>query len=180
MLVLRVMPLGDRQNLLIRISTVFASIHIRWHRFPLNIRMTDKLYHIIYKTTCRVNGKQYIGVHSTNSLDDKYLGSSKQLQNDIALFGSENFSREILEMCETRDLALSRERVLVNEVWVDRPHTYNLHVGGAAWPYGHRVFSIEHRQKLSEARKKQVRQKHTEEAKRKMSVGKTGKPRPDV
>ena len=31
-------------------------------------------YHIIYKTTNKINKKYYVGMHSTNKLDDGYLG----------------------------------------------------------------------------------------------------------
>jgi hypothetical protein len=33
-----------------------------------------KKYHFIYKTTCKVNGKFYYGMHSTDGLDGGYIG----------------------------------------------------------------------------------------------------------
>jgi hypothetical protein len=32
-----------------------------------------KQYHIVYKTTCIQNNKIYVGVHSTNNLNDDIL-----------------------------------------------------------------------------------------------------------
>ena len=36
-------------------------------------------YHYIYKTTCNVTGKYYIGMHSTSNLNDGYIGSGRRL-----------------------------------------------------------------------------------------------------
>lgn len=39
--------------------------------------------HFIYKTTNKTNNKIYIGVHSTNDIDDGYLGSGIALKYAI-------------------------------------------------------------------------------------------------
>lgn len=127
-----------------------------------------------------VNGKQYIGVHSTDVLDDGYLGSSKLVDKDIRLFGKENFIREILLLHESRDAALQHERELVDKDWVLRPDTYNLHVGGAAYPRGFRVFSTEHRQKIKDARQHQIMSPMSAETKRLIGTANRCSRRPDL
>ena len=53
---------------------------------------------IIYKTTCLINNKTYIGQHRIrypSTLDPWYLGSGKALQAALKKYGIENFRREI-------------------------------------------------------------------------------------
>ena len=55
--------------------------------------------YIIYKTTCLVNGKIYIGQHEVKGkkkLDNWYLGSGTMLRRAINKYGYENFKREII------------------------------------------------------------------------------------
>ncbi len=54
-----------------------------------------KKYHFIYKTTNLINGKFYIGMHSTSNLKDGYLGSGKRLWFSIKYHGRENHIIEI-------------------------------------------------------------------------------------
>ena len=43
--------------------------------------------HYIYKTTCNITNKYYIGMHSTSNLEDGYLGSGKRLRYSIRKYG---------------------------------------------------------------------------------------------
>jgi len=45
----------------------------------INMPRKQKKYHYIYKTTNILNYKFYIGMHSTDDLDDGYVGSGKRL-----------------------------------------------------------------------------------------------------
>jgi hypothetical protein len=72
-------------------------------------------YYFIYKTTNLVNGKFYIGMHSTNDLEDGYLGSGKRLKYSVNKYGKENFKKEILEFLPNRSSLINREIELVNE-----------------------------------------------------------------
>jgi len=90
----------------------------------------QKKYHYIYKTTCQVTGKFYVGMHSTDDLDDGYLGSGKILGYSIGKHGRENHKKEILEFCETRNELKKREAEIVNEELLTDPLCINLKYGG--------------------------------------------------
>jgi hypothetical protein len=87
-------------------------------------------YHYIYKTTNLKNGKFYIGMHSTNNLDDGYLGSGNRLRRAIRKYGKANFKLEILEFFKSRNELASREKDLVNEDLLKDPLCMNLKIGG--------------------------------------------------
>lgn len=89
-----------------------------------------KKYHYIYKTTCKITGKFYIGMHSTDNLDDGYLGSGKILGYSRNKYGDENHVKEIVEYCASRDELKKREREIVNEDLLKEPLNINLQYGG--------------------------------------------------
>ena len=90
----------------------------------------NKKHYLVYKTTCLVNGKIYIGQHQTYNPDDDYLGSGRELRVDIQKFGRENFKREILFDFDTFEEMDNKEKELVTEDFVNREDTYNIRLGG--------------------------------------------------
>jgi len=72
-------------------------------------------YHYIYKTTNTLNGKFYVGMHSTNNLNDEYIGSGKRLWHSINKHGKENHKCEILEFLSDRQSLKTREAEIVNK-----------------------------------------------------------------
>lgn len=93
-------------------------------------RGDDGLYHYLYKTTNLINKKYYIGIHSTDDLDDGYLGSGVYLKKAIKKYGRQNFSKEFLGFYSTRQELSYAERCIVTEDIVTNPNTYNLILGG--------------------------------------------------
>lgn len=89
-----------------------------------------KIYHYIYKTTCLVTGRFYVGMHSTDNLEDGYLGSGKILGYSRKKHGDENHKKEILEMLPTREALKLREKEIVNEELLADPLNMNLKYGG--------------------------------------------------
>ena len=66
--------------------------------------------HYIYKTTNLLNGKYYIGMHSTFNINDGYLGSGKRLWYSINKYGKQNHKIEIIEFCDNRDELKKKRR----------------------------------------------------------------------
>jgi len=87
-------------------------------------------YHFIYKTTCILNGKYYYGMHSTQNLDDGYLGSGKRLRYSIRKYGEENHEREIIEFCNSRQKLKQREKQIINLNEIAKTECMNLMCGG--------------------------------------------------
>jgi hypothetical protein len=89
-----------------------------------------KKYHFIYKTTNLTNDTFYIGMHSTNNLNDGYLGSGTRVRRSIRKYGKENFKIEYLEFFDSRELLVEREKQLVNEDLLKEPNCLNIAKGG--------------------------------------------------
>lgn len=90
----------------------------------------EKTIHYIYKTTCNVTGRYYIGMHSTDNLNDGYMGSGKRLWFSINYHGKENHHKEILEYCNSREELKKREAEMVTEELITEDLCMNLMTGG--------------------------------------------------
>lgn len=90
----------------------------------------EKSIHYIYKTTCNVTGRYYIGMHSTNNLEDCYMGSGTRLRRSLRKYGVEQHTKEILEYCNSRELLIEREIAIVTNELIDDDLCINLKCGG--------------------------------------------------
>lgn len=123
-------------------------------------RADQRKYHFIYQTTCSVTGKYYRGMHSTDDMDDGYLGSGYILRRSIKKYGKGTHERVILEDCSDRGRAFLREREKswVSEEQLNDPLCMNIAHGGSSAPIGNRFASgkrtEEQRKRISEGTKK--------------------------
>ena len=128
-----------------------------------------KTYNYIYKITNQINGKIYIGKHSTDNLDDGYMGSGILIRKAEKKYGKENFTKEYLAFCDTEEKLNWFEKFYIKK-FNAREVGYNLTDGGDG-TIGYK-YTDKTKQKMSEARKKYH---HSEETKRKISDSRKGK-----
>lgn len=91
------------------------------------------MYGFIYITTCSINHKKYIGKkkYDKNGQWKTYLGSGIILQKAIKKYGKENFTRKIIEECDSLQSLNEREKYWIsfyNAVKSDE--YYNIADGG--------------------------------------------------
>lgn len=111
-------------------------------------RAEKRKYHYIYKVVCATTQKFYIGMHSTDNLNDGYKGSGKRLWYSIRKHGWETHSFSILEFLPNRKCLKERERTIVNEEMLNNPLCLNLKIGGEG---GGKFKNVKHQQKCSAA-----------------------------
>lgn len=89
------------------------------------------MYYIIYKTFTD-SGKYYIGRHSTNNLDDGYLGSGKWVKS---IKDKSVLTREILAFAESEtELKILEERFINDSI--NDPNNMNFNNKSSGWPTG--------------------------------------------
>ncbi len=96
----------------------------------------NKKYHFTYKTTNLINKRYYLGMHSTNRLDDGYIGSGKRLYYELNKYGKENFKFEILKQFNSREQLVEAETSLISEEVLKDPNCLNMVVGGSGGNVG--------------------------------------------
>lgn len=119
----------------------------------------SKKYHIVYKTTNLLNNKCYVGVHSTNKIEDGYMGcgfykgysletikDKRGIRKAFKKYGLDNFNREVLFVFDTKDEAYKKEAEIVNYNWVLSNSNYNLCLGGVN--SGVTILPEDHKNKL--------------------------------
>lgn len=92
-------------------------------------RAANRKYHYIYKIT-RDDGKYYIGLHSTDDLDDGYFGSGKRVTRSIKMHGKDRHVKEILEFLPCRETLKAREQEIVCAELLKDEQCMNLTLGG--------------------------------------------------
>lgn len=130
--------------------------------------------HYIYKTTCNVTGRWYIGMHSTSNEDDGYMGSGKRLRYSIRKYGKNNHTKEIFEYCDSREELINREREIINEDLISEDLCMNIALGGEGG-YGSKFLSKEQLSKGGVTSNLILQERLKDEEYRKEWVGKISK-----
>lgn len=90
-------------------------------------------FNYVYKISRpSIDDKFYIGVHSTNALDDGYMGSGILISKSLKKYGAKNHVKEILKFAPTRAEALKIESELVDDDMLMDPNCLNLTNGGCS------------------------------------------------
>ena len=90
----------------------------------------QKTIHYLYKTTCLVTNRYYIGMHSTCNLDDGYMGSGKRLRYSMRKHGVDNHKKEIIEFFESRELLIEAEKEAITPDMIIDDMCMNIMSGG--------------------------------------------------
>lgn len=69
--------------------------------------------HIVYRTTCLSTGRYYIGMHSTEDINDGYIGSGVLLRRSVKKHGMHTHQRVVLSEHATRKQAADHEKQLI-------------------------------------------------------------------
>ena len=94
-----------------------------------------EIYGIIYKTTCLVNGKIYIG-QTIHWQDKSYLGSGDALCEAVKKYGRKKFKRKILKVCYSQKQLDVWEMIMIRKYnSTDKSIGYNI-LSGTANEFG--------------------------------------------
>lgn len=158
------------------------------------------IQHLLYKTTCIITEKFYYGMHSTENIDDGYMGSGIHLNYSLKKHGIKNHIREIIATCDSREALEQLEASIIDENMLTNPLCMNLVPGGrggAQRGEKNSFFGKHHKQSTIEkirtsmqgekgpcfgrvgALHPQFGKKHTPEARVKMSTAHLGVPLTD-
>ena len=91
--------------------------------------MNSKKFNFVYLTICKINGKCYVGSHTTNNENydiNRYYGGGVILQKAIKKYKKQNFHRIILKFCDTIIEARNLERHYIQLFNTLNPFGYNI------------------------------------------------------
>jgi len=141
---------------------------------------SDGLFHFLYLTYHKNTYKFYLGKHTTNNLEDGYIGSGSHFRRALNKHGKDSFIHLRLLFLESESEAYLKEAELVNEDLIRKYRDelkvcYNLRAGGLG---GSAYMSQETRDKISQTLKETMARP---EIKARLSLAtKEAMARPDV
>lgn len=91
---------------------------------------SKRKFHYFYEIRNNINNHFYYGIHSTDDMEDGYMGSGKRLNYAYKKYGIENFTKTILKEFSAREEASQYEAEIVTETLVKDDNCYNCTLGG--------------------------------------------------
>ena len=110
-----------------------------------NTMKYERKYNYFYKVTNLVNGKYYYGIHSTDDINDGYLGSGIAIRRAIEKYGKENFEIEFIKFFDTRNELVEYEKQNITEEQILDKMCYNECVGGTGGFLSKRTVAVKDR-----------------------------------
>lgn len=113
------------------------------------------MYHTFYVVAVLLGGKfkgLYCGVHSTENLNDNYLGSGVFLKNLVRTYGKENLVKLNKKFFSTREELVRYEKKVTNKDWYSSQYTLNNKRSGRSVNENNQRYSVQ--QKLQNLEKK--------------------------
>ena len=91
-------------------------------------------FNYFYKIVNTLTNEFYYGVHSTDNINDGYMGSGVVLKRAQEIYGIHNFKKEIIKYFETSEEAFLYEAEIVTDEVISNPMCYNVvHGGDGGW-----------------------------------------------
>ena len=87
-------------------------------------------YYYVYKIVNTINEHYYYGVHSTNNLNDGYMGSGVKLDQAFKKYGRGMFTKEIIKFFDTMYEAYKFESEIITLEDILSKSCYNSTAGG--------------------------------------------------
>lgn len=145
----------------------------------------EKKFMFIYETINKITGERYIGKHSSETINDDYLGSGRYLKEAIQAYGKENFERKIICFANSEEELHQKELEEIKERNAQYdPQYYNAYpLKGKFHPAFGAKRTEEAKEKMRKAKEgmflgennPHFGKKHTEEAKKRMSEKRKGR-----
>jgi hypothetical protein len=87
-------------------------------------------------------------MHSTNNINDNYVGSGKRLWYEIRKYGKENFKIYILNYYNNREELINAEKILITENDINNNNCLNLISGGTGFSTQSSILANEKKNKM--------------------------------
>ena len=99
--------------------------------FRVNENCGDrKRHYLIYLITNKLDGRIYVGQHTTDNINDGYMGSGTYIKRSQKRLGMENFDKTILFDFDNFEDMDFMEMDIVNKEFCSSKHAYNKSLGG--------------------------------------------------